>query len=80
MRITFEGFIDHNRSDEILPGRNDTPLWNHTLGYSKFLVDEDNAAAHQAAMLSTGLWGYLGCHFGCCDAWRVGLICQLTSN
>ncbi|KAL6857403.1 hypothetical protein ACO1O0_004838 [Amphichorda felina] len=37
--IRFVGQIDGDRSDDMIPTHNDTPLWNPTLGYSTMLFD-----------------------------------------
>lgn len=56
MSIVFEGKIDRDRSDEMTPSGNDTPRWNHTLGYSKVLFDE-NLAGRAVYVLSSWVYG-----------------------
>ena len=56
--ITFEGRIDTLRSDKLLPGQNDTPLWEHTLGYTKFVLEGNGMGAHQIAMLKIWTYGF----------------------
>ncbi|RDL40267.1 uncharacterized protein BP5553_00246 [Venustampulla echinocandica] len=58
--ITFLGTLDGNRSDNLLPNKNGTPIWESTLGYSKTMYGTKNAGGRGALDMRV----YAVCLFG----------------
>lgn len=54
--ITFTGQIDRNRSDDMVPSHNDTPRWNHTLGYVRELFKSQGSRS--VAGVNSWVYGF----------------------
>lgn len=61
--ISFLGRLDADRSDELMPSTNGTPVWRETLGYEKMLFESAGAWngvgwtwVYGVAMLGVAVW------------------------
>lgn len=62
--ITFMGTLDGDRSDNLLPNTNGTPIWESTLGYNKSMYGEEIGEKNAGGRAALDIRVYALCLFG----------------